>query len=67
LDLWIKFGKIISRVCDFNLSGEKTKHTSTTGLFLLPRWDDFRTFRWVDSIKCPELIMKQIEELLATL
>ena len=28
------------------------------------RWDDFRTFKWVDSIDSPELMMKQVQELL---
>ncbi len=27
-------------------------------------WDDFRTFKWADSIDNPELMMKQINELL---
>jgi len=28
------------------------------------RWDDFRTFKWVDSIDSPELMMKEVQELL---
>jgi len=32
----------------------------------LPRWDDFRTLKWLDSIKCPELVVKQVKELLTT-
>ncbi len=28
------------------------------------RWDDFRTFRWLDSIDSPELMMKQVQKLL---
>ena len=28
------------------------------------RWDDFRTRKWMDSIDSPELMMKQIQELL---
>jgi len=32
---------------------------------LLARWDDFRTFKWIDSVKCPELVLKQTKELLA--
>jgi len=28
------------------------------------RWDDFRTLKWVDSIDSPELVMKQVQELL---
>lgn len=31
---------------------------------LLAQWDDFRTLRWIDSVKCPELLMKQIRGLL---
>jgi hypothetical protein len=27
-------------------------------------WDDFRTFKWVDSIVSPELMLKQAQELL---
>ena len=27
-------------------------------------WDDFRTLKWIDSIDCPELMMKQVQELL---
>ncbi|GAI52914.1 unnamed protein product, partial [marine sediment metagenome] len=33
----------------------------------LAGWDDFRTLKWVDSVKCPELMLKQVEELLATI
>jgi len=31
---------------------------------MFPLWDDFITFKWVDSIKYPEIIGKQVEELL---
>ena len=27
-------------------------------------WDEFRTFKWIESLDCPELIMKQVEQLL---
>jgi len=27
-------------------------------------WDDFRTFKWIDSTDCPELMMKQVKQLL---
>jgi len=30
----------------------------------LARWDDFRTLKWVDSIKCPEFLMEQTKGLL---
>ena len=30
----------------------------------LARWDDFRTLKWVDSVKCPELILGQVRQLL---
>ena len=30
----------------------------------LARWDDFRTLKWIDSIKSPEFLLKQIRELL---
>ena len=28
------------------------------------RWDDFRTLKWVDSVKRPELILGQARQLL---
>lgn len=31
----------------------------------LAGWDDFRTLRWVDEVKYPELVVKQVKELLA--
>jgi DNA invertase Pin-like site-specific DNA recombinase len=27
-------------------------------------WDDFRTLKWIEEIECPELIIKQVEQLL---
>jgi hypothetical protein len=27
-------------------------------------WDDFRTLKWIDEIECPELIIKQVKQLL---
>jgi DNA invertase Pin-like site-specific DNA recombinase len=27
-------------------------------------WDNFRTLKWIEEIECPELIIKQVEELL---
>ena len=30
----------------------------------LPWWDDFRTFKWVDSVKYPEVMAKQVRKLL---
>jgi len=32
----------------------------------LAKWDDFRTLKWIDSVKCPELVIKQVKGLLAT-
>jgi len=32
---------------------------------LLPRWDDFRTFRWEEFVENPEIMMKQMKELSA--
>ena len=32
----------------------------------LAQWDDFRTLKWIDEVKCPELVIKQVEELLQT-
>jgi len=31
---------------------------------VLPQWDNFRMFKWADSIQCPEIMIKQIKELL---
>ena len=30
----------------------------------LAKWDDFRTLKWIDEIKYPELILKEAKELL---
>jgi hypothetical protein len=27
-------------------------------------WDDFRTLKWIEEIECPELIIKQVKQLL---
>jgi hypothetical protein len=27
-------------------------------------WDDFRTLKWINAIDCPELMLKQVQELL---
>ena len=32
----------------------------------LARWDDFRTMKWINEIKYLELLMRQVEKLLAT-
>jgi len=38
------------RVCEAN---------SGTWLRLM---DDFRTLRWIDEVKCPEIVIKQVKE-----
>ena len=32
---------------------------------MLAGWDDFRTLRWLDYIKFPQLMLQQTQELLA--
>jgi len=33
----------------------------------LPLWDNFITFRWIDSIKYPGVMVEQVKELLSVL
>jgi len=37
---------------------------SKDALGWLPWLDDFRTFKWINSVKYPEIMMKQVKELL---
>lgn len=34
---------------------------------MLPKWNDFRTLKWIKEIDCPELIIKQVKQLLQAL
>jgi len=45
---------------------ELAEVTRTELAEMLARWEDFRTLKWIDEVKCPELMLKQVEELLAT-
>ena len=54
LDLWIKFGKIISKVCEGFNSGAKNKIASKAILFLAPELKREQTF----TIVLPNLIHK---------
>jgi len=31
------------------------------------RWDDYRTYKWLDKVACPDLLLAQVQELLAFL
>lgn len=46
---------------------QKTKSRDSDPAFceLLARWDDFRTLKWIDAVKCPELMITQVKELLS--
>jgi len=54
------------RVSDFAvfLFQQKTPSRKEEGNFL-GGWDDFRTLKWLDLVKAPELLMKQVQSLLS--
>jgi len=55
--------KLLSKVRT-SVLGLKNNRSIKRLFWWLPKWNDVRTFRWVDLIQHPEVMIKQVRKLL---